>query len=92
MWCHIYRSSIKDGLYVWLRDDDGLGNLPAPVLKQLGQPELAMSIELKATQKLPQEDAETVLANLQSQGYHIQMPSDIESLVEAIVRDTHKPG
>jgi len=45
MQCYIYRSSIKDGLYVYLAHEDGLEKLPPPVLKQLGIPELAITGE-----------------------------------------------
>jgi len=90
MQCHIYRSSIKEGLYVWLKDKDGVDALPEAVLKQLGDAEFAMSIELNAARKLGQEDAPTVLSNLEQQGFHIQMPRDIESLMESIARSTVK--
>lgn len=84
MQCYIYRSSIKDGLYVYLADEDGLSNLPEPVLKQLGTPEFSMTLDLHPGRKLGKEDAMVVLANLKSQGFHIQMPRDIEDQLEAI--------
>lgn len=78
MQCWIYRSSVRDGLYVWLAKEDALDTLPEPVMRQLGAPELAMSIELHAGKKLGQEDPVVVMANLKSQGFHVQMPRDIE--------------
>lgn len=86
MQCYIYRSSIKEGLYVYLADEDGLANLPAPVMKQLGTPEFSMSLDLDADRKLVQEDASVVLENLESRGFHVQMPRDIEHQLEAIAR------
>lgn len=86
MQCHIYRSSIKDGLYVWLKDKDGVDALPEPVQKQLGVAEFAMTIELTPTRSLQQEDPEVVLKNLEERGFHIQMPRDIEAIVESIAR------
>ncbi len=87
MQCYIYRSSIKDGLYVYLKDEDGLENLPAPVKKQLGTPEFAMQIEITPDRKLGQEDARDVIKNLETQGFHIQMPRDIEGIVADISRE-----
>lgn len=84
MQCYIYRSSIKEGLYVYIADEDGLDKLPEPVLKQLGAPELSMTLDLKPDQKLVQEDAQTVIENLKAQGFHIQMPRDIEDQLQAI--------
>lgn len=86
MQCYIYRSSIKEGLYVYLASEDGLDQLPAPVLKQLGTPELSMSLELNPERKLGQEDAKVVLKNLETQGFHVQMPRDIEHQLAAIAQ------
>ena len=84
MQCYIYRSSLKEGMYVYLNEEDGLEKLPAAVLKQLGTAEFAMSIELSANRKLGQEDASTVLENIRKQGFHLQMPRDLERQLESI--------
>ncbi len=84
MQCYIYRSSIKEGLYVYLADEDGLSKLPEPVLKQLGTPEFSMTLDLLPERKLIQEDTAVVLDNLENQGFHLQMPRDIEDQLEAI--------
>lgn len=91
MQCYVYRSSIKDGLYVYLTEEDGLSNLPAPVLKQLGSPELAMSLDLETRTSLGHEDIVVVKKNLESQGFHVQMPRSIEHLVEQMAREARKP-
>lgn len=87
MQCHIYRSSIKAGLYVYLADKEGLEQLPDAVRKQLGTPEFAMSLDLTPDRKLGQEDTATVLANLESRGFHVQMPKEIESVLQIIADD-----
>lgn len=84
MQCYIYRSSIKDGLYVYLALEDGLDALPDPVKKQLGDAEFAMALELTPTRKLGQEDTEKVIENLTNQGFHIQMPRDLETQLERL--------
>ncbi|NND93178.1 MAG: YcgL domain-containing protein [Granulosicoccus sp.] len=84
MKCYIYRSSIKEGLYVYLADENGLECLPEPVMKQLGTPEFSMSLDLHPDRKMGQEDARAVLDNLKSQGFHIQMPRDIEQQLKNI--------
>ena len=79
---YIYRSSKKEGLYVYLREHQHLADLPEPVSRQLGTAEFAMEMELTADRKLGQEDASLVIANLESAGFHLQMPRDIEMLIE----------
>jgi len=86
MQCFIYRSSIKEGLYVYLAEEDGLNDLPEPVLKQLGEPELTMTLDLQPERKLIQEDTRVVLENLKTRGFHIQMPRDIEQQLAALAR------
>ncbi|MBX2878884.1 MAG: YcgL domain-containing protein [Granulosicoccus sp.] len=88
MQCYIYRSSIKEGLYVYLSEKDSLEQLPDPVKKQLGNAEFCMALDLQPDRKLGQEDTKTVLENLSAQGYHLQMPKDIESLLQSISSHT----
>ena len=88
MQCYIYRSSIKEGLYVYLASEDGLANLPEPVLKQLGTPEFSMMLDLESGRKLIQEDTQAVLTNLETRGFHLQMPRDIEHQLAAIAQTT----
>lgn len=84
MQCYIYRSSVKEGLYVYLAEENGLEKLPPVVMKQLGEPEFSMILELQADRKLGQEDTQTVMDNLSTQGFHVQMPRDIEHHLKAI--------
>ncbi len=90
--CYVYRSSVKDGLYVYLSDEDGLNDLPAPVLKQLGDPELAMTLNLATRASLGHEDIAVVRKNLETKGFHIQMPKSIEHLVEKAAHEASKPS
>ena len=89
MQCYIYRSSIKEGLYVYLADEDGLTSLPDPVMKQLGTPEYSMTLDLHPDRKMSQEDPVVVLENLKSDGFHVQMPRDIEHQLETIARNAN---
>ncbi len=92
MQCYIYRSSIKDGLYVYLAEEDGVDKLPPPVKKQLGVPEFAMTLDLSADRKLGQENVETVLENLEKQGFHLQMPKDVEQILASIAHEASLKG
>lgn len=91
MTCYVYRSSVREGLYVWLADEAGLETLPEPVRRQLGRPELAMTLELDEHRRLGQEDAREVLDQLESRGFHLQLPRDIEPTLEQIARIARRP-
>ncbi len=91
MHTYVYRSSKKDGLYLYLPKPIDECEIPDAVLLQMGEPELALSFLLNKERKLNQEDPATVLSNLQSQGFHIQMPHDIEDQITAIAQQAITP-
>lgn len=84
MKCYIYRSISKQGLYIYLPRADDFSALPAALRKQSGALELALKIELTADRKLNREDAAAVIDNLLNQGYHVQLPESIESLLNTV--------
>ena len=77
MFCYIYRSSRKVDTYLFLAEKDDFSILPEEMLKIFGDPEFSFSFELSKDKKLAMEDAGEVLENLQSQGYHLQLQSDV---------------
>ena len=83
MFCHIYRSNRKVDTYLYLADKDDFSILPESLLGLFGDPEFSFSFELAQDKKLAREDATEVLANLRSQGYHLQLQHDV--LVEQML-------
>ena len=83
MFCHIYRSSRKVDTYLYLADKDDFSILPESMLSIFGDPEFSFSFELTMDKKLAREDTSEVLANLSSQGYHLQLQNDV--LVEQML-------
>ena len=81
--CYIYRSTRKQGLYIYLPRANNFSAIPAALLKKSGALELALEIELTVKSKLNREDAATVIDNLLNQGYHVQLPESIESLLNS---------
>lgn len=88
--CSIYRSPRKSGMYLYVERSEALGRVPLELLAAFGPPQLAFDIVLTPSRKLAREDIETVLANLDRQGYHLQMPPPddeyIEHLPEELLR------
>jgi len=83
MFCHIYRSSRKVDTYLYLADKDDFSILPESLLGLFGDPEFSFSFELTTDKNLAKEDTAEVLANLESQGYHLQLRDDV--LVEQML-------
>lgn len=79
--CIIYRSRLKDGMYIYLRADMPYDELPEVLRQRMGRdPEEAMRLTLTPERKLAREDATKVMANLAEQGFHLQMPPTDEYL------------
>jgi len=83
MFCHIYRSNRKVDTYLYLADKDDFSILPENLLGVFGVPEFSFSFELTLEKKLARENTSEVLANLESQGYHLQLQDDV--LVEQML-------
>jgi uncharacterized protein YcgL (UPF0745 family) len=75
--CWIYRSSRKDEMYLYLGKEEDFDEVPEPLLKRFGQPQFVMELELHPGRPLAREDVAKVMDNLQSQGFHLQMPPEI---------------
>ncbi|MGO4703415.1 YcgL domain-containing protein [Dyella sp. 2RAB6] len=74
MHCFVYASLRKADTYVWLARHDDFSVLPESLAPMLGDLRFVLEVELDQQRKLPKEDAAAVLANLQSQGWHLQLP------------------
>ena len=85
MLCHIYRSNLKFDTYLYLVDKDDFSAVPEALMKVFGTPEFSFSFDLTPARKLAKEDAGEVFANLQQNGYHLQLQSD-ELIEEMLAR------
>jgi len=84
MQCFVYKGSRKEGAYLYLRSEDDFNDVPEQLLKSMGQLQLALSFELHPDRKLAQADPAVVYKNLESQGYHLQMPQQQYSLLNQL--------
>lgn len=76
--CDVYKSLRKEDYYLYVDASDGLERVPELLLKQLGEVEKTLSFTLTEDRKLAREDPGRVMSNLQSEGYHLQMPPAVD--------------
>lgn len=69
----VYKSERKTGYYLYVATRDDFSEVPDALLKGLGKLDLALEFDLHADRRLASENAETVLNNLDKQGYHLQI-------------------
>ena len=56
--CAVYKGSKKDETYVFIPTDKPLSDLPAELLKVLGQAELVMTIDISPEKKMARGNGE----------------------------------
>ncbi|QIA51722.1 hypothetical protein GW574_05000 [Pantoea agglomerans] len=81
MFCVIYRSPLRDQTYLYVEKKDDFSRVPEELLKGFGKPQLAMVIMLAGRDRLANADINKVKQGLSEQGYYLQLPPPIESLL-----------
>jgi len=76
--CWIYKSPIKNEMYLYVAEEDGFGPVPESLLRYFGEPVFVMELTLHTQRKLAREDVAKVMTNLTDQGFHLQMPPDLK--------------
>ena len=70
----IYRSKKEEGMYLYVKKDEGLTRVPEDLLKLFGKPEPAMVLVLTPEKKLAHAKIENVLIDLEAKGFYLQLP------------------
>ncbi len=81
MLCSIYKSSKKEGTYLYIPKRDDFSQLPEALMQTFGKPIFIMLVNLESRQ-LAQVDVEKVKASLDEQGFFLQLPPPPENLLE----------
>ncbi|OUR68595.1 hypothetical protein A9Q80_01705 [Cycloclasticus sp. 46_83_sub15_T18] len=82
--CAIYKTKKRDGLYLYVTEQDNFEDVPEAVMKQFPAPEHVFDLELSTERPLAREDVLLVIENLQTQGFHLQMPPKMEDPIDTI--------
>ena len=72
--CDVYKSLRHEYMYLYVRQDDGLSQVPDELLERFGPNEVTLSLTLHAERRLAREDPGRVMANIAEHGYHLQLP------------------
>jgi Uncharacterized protein conserved in bacteria len=88
--CCVYRSTKKEGTYLYIDKSRGLDVVPEALLELFGKPQQAMTMLLTAERKLARADVTKVLAALAEQGYYLQLPPPPEAYMQEINKHNDK--
>lgn len=82
---YIYKSTKKDELYLYIAKKDDFSDVPQELYDSMGkEPVFVMELELSPERPLAREDVNVVMKNLETQGFHVQMPPRPEKLGDFI--------
>jgi len=70
----VYKTRRKLDMYLYVDFGEDLERVPEALLRQFGEPELALSLNLTGSRKLARVAARDVLSAVESKGYYLQMP------------------
>ena len=73
----IFRSSKRDGMYLYVDTDESLSRVPADLLKRFGQPVEIMEMQLEPSRKLARAEAASVLEQIETAGFYLQLPPSV---------------
>jgi hypothetical protein len=69
-------------MYLYVPQKENFDDIPEQLLTAFGKPEFSMTIDLSKRDNLATEDIYKVQQNLNTQGYHLQMPPHLESMLQ----------
>lgn len=72
--CEIYRSPKEEGMYLYVKKEEGLTKVPEELLRVFGKPQQAMVLLLTPGKKLAHASVEKVAESLETQGFYLQLP------------------
>jgi len=75
-------------MYIYLAEENNFDCIDSSIRKKLGTLDFAMVLEIKEDTKLAKEDPQKIIANLTSQGFHLQLPS--ETSIEELMARIHQ--
>ncbi len=81
MLCSIYKSSKKEGTYLYIPKRGDFSQVPDTLMQMFGKPVFVMLVNLESRQ-LAQVNVENVKSSLDEQGFFLQLPPPPENLLE----------
>ncbi|PJC85409.1 hypothetical protein CSW98_14555 [Vibrio sp. HA2012] len=81
MLCSIYKSTNKEGTYLYIPTKDNFSEVPNELMTMFGKPVFVMVIKLEG-RKLAQVDINKVRESIQEQGFFLQLPPPPENVLK----------
>ena len=74
LFCSIYKSPRREGMYLYVERSKGLKDLPDALRERFGTPRHVTDLILDPARPLSRADVNQVMARIREQGFYLQMP------------------
>lgn len=82
----VYRSSRKADTYLYVAERDDFSKVPSALLKQFGKPLFVMMVIVSKREKIAGIHRDDFNEKMQSEGFYLQLPPKVKSLLEDHVK------
>lgn len=72
--CEIFKSSRKEGLYLYVDKRQGFAEVPVALLERFGKPISTMTLILTPEKPLARAKTSDIMAAIREQGFYLQLP------------------
>ena len=79
--CTIYKGSRENELYLYVLRGDDLSKLPEALLSKMGELKEVITLALSTDRKLARVKVETVLEEIEMNGYFLQLPPTFDPAI-----------
>ena len=86
----IYRSTKKEGMYLYSEKEQGLKKVPKPLLELFGAPALVTHMIVGEDKKFARFEKEDLLKALLEKGYYLQMPEPLPEYRQFMVKTNQR--
>lgn len=83
MQCYVYRSERKNDTYVYMKASVETTELPESVTQFMGDLTKVLEVDL-SKKKLANANVEQVMAAIETQGFYLQLPPEIDDVMREI--------
>lgn len=90
--CSIYRSSLKDEMYLYVDKRDGLKPVPEALIERFGKAKHIMDFPVLPGKVLARANIEKVVESIQEKGFYLQMPPPKEDYLLDLFKDRPETG
>jgi uncharacterized protein YcgL (UPF0745 family) len=88
--CYIYKSPRKPETYLFVLKESDFSAVPEPLLEALGEVEKVIDIELTPERKLARGNAQQIMNDLNTTGFHLQLPPNKKPQpIGPLINDEH---